>query len=172
MKTNIEKRRVRFREFKAHCKAICYDIEDSEWRPDYIVGITRGGLLPAVMVSHYFGTPLYTLKVSLRESGKDCETNCWMSEDAFSGKNILIVDDINDSGATFNWLVQDWEASCKPSSEQWQSVWNKNVRFATIFNNKASEFTKQIDYYSERLDKSQNNVWIEFPYEQWWDKGF
>ena len=26
-------------------------------------------------------------------------------------KNILIIDDINDTGATFEWLVNDWKQS-------------------------------------------------------------
>ena len=29
-------------------------------------------------------------------------------------KNILIVDDINDTGATFEWLVNDWKQSVCP----------------------------------------------------------
>ena len=47
------------------------------------------------------------------------ESNTWMSEDAYgypgsdtdeNKKNILIVDDINDTGATFNWIKEDWES--------------------------------------------------------------
>ena len=30
---------------------------------------------------------------------RESESNAWMSEDAYNGKNILIVDDINDTGA-------------------------------------------------------------------------
>ena len=39
-------------------------------------------------------------KVSLRDDDHGSESNAWMSEDAYNGKNILIVDDINDTGAT------------------------------------------------------------------------
>ena len=35
------------------------------WTPDYVVGITRGGLTPANLVSQYLGRPMETLKVSL-----------------------------------------------------------------------------------------------------------
>ena len=88
-------------DFTALIAKLCRDITNSGWRPDYIVGITRGGLLPAVMISHYFNVRCETLKVTLRDGAEDeCESNLWMAEDAFAGKNILIVDDINDTGAT------------------------------------------------------------------------
>ena len=53
------------------------------WRPDYIVGLTRGGLIPAVMLSHYLEVPMHTLKVSLRDDEGGPESNLWMAEDAF-----------------------------------------------------------------------------------------
>ena len=58
------------------------------WRPDYIVGLTRGGLIPATMLSHYMNVPMHTLNVSLRD-GVDLgsESNLWMAEDAFGYEN-------------------------------------------------------------------------------------
>jgi uncharacterized protein len=47
---------------------ICRELATGTWRPDYVVGITRGGLIPAVMISQYFNIPLHTLNVSLRDS--------------------------------------------------------------------------------------------------------
>jgi len=32
--------------------SIAMQMFKDEWRPDYIVGITRGGLIPAVLLSH------------------------------------------------------------------------------------------------------------------------
>jgi hypoxanthine phosphoribosyltransferase len=83
------------------------------WVPDYVVGITRGGLTPANLISQYLDVPMETLKVSLREGSESCETNCWMQEDALANRNILIVDDINDSGATLNWIRDDWGQSVR-----------------------------------------------------------
>ena len=129
----MEKRKVSWAEFQGLVAKICRDISLGTWRPDYVVGITRGGLLPAVMISQYFNIPCETLKVSLRDNGGEhaTESNLWMSEDAFgypiydlmvsdSGKkNILVVDDINDSGATINWILNDWQSSCLPDDERW-----------------------------------------------------
>lgn len=172
---------IKQREFNGLVAKICRDITSSNWRPDYIVGITRGGLLPAVMISQYFNIPCETLKISLRDGSK-CESNLWMAEDAFgyqdydpmaSGdgkKKILIVDDINDQGSTLNWLMEDWQSSCLPDNEQWNTVWNHNVRFAVIVDNLSSKCTTKMDYAGMEVNKAEKDVWIEFPYEEWWTK--
>jgi uncharacterized protein len=93
---------------------ISFQMYKDGWRPDYIVGLTRGGLIPAVIMSNTLDIPMHTLKVNLRDHVEGSESNCWMSEDAFNGKNILIVDDINDTGATLDWIKQDWQSSSLP----------------------------------------------------------
>lgn len=66
---------------------MCRTISTDSWRPDYIVGITRGGLLPAVMMSHWLNVPMQSLDVSLRDGGS-CVSNLGMAEDAFGYVNI------------------------------------------------------------------------------------
>jgi len=150
------------------------DISNSNWRPDYVVGITRGGLVPAVMLSQYFNVPMHTLKVSLRDGGSDaCESNLWMAEDAYGyidpPKNILIVDDINDTGATLEWIKNDWQSGCLPDQvEAWDSVWKDNVKFAVLVENLASSGIN--DYSALEVNKAEHNVWIDFPWEDWWGK--
>ncbi len=157
------------RQFNGHVSEICRSISISGWQPDYIVGITRGGLLPAVMISHYLDVPCETLKVSLRD-GAEPESNLWMAEDAYNGKNILIVDDINDTGATFNWIINDWPESCHPNDDRWNDVWNNNVKFAVVVDNLSSKCSVYMDYWSLEVNKAEEDVWIEFPYEDWWKK--
>jgi hypoxanthine phosphoribosyltransferase len=159
-------------------------ISKDNFKPDYIVGITRGGNIPATMLSHWFDCRCEALKVSLRDDDMGPESNLWMAEDAFGSvpyeeqgtyksrwdiarrKNILIVDDINDSGATFNWIKQDWQSSCLPKEDSWQTVWHNNVRFACVVENLSSEF--ESTYNAVEVNKAEDNVWIEFPWENWW----
>jgi xanthine phosphoribosyltransferase len=165
---------------------LCRDITNSGWRPDYIVGLTRGGLTPAIMISHYFDVPCETLKVSLRD-GAECESNLWMAEHAFGyvskqeretgdvstdpslRKNILIVDDINDTGATLEWIRHDWPSGCLPKHPAWDAIWNQNVRFAVIVDNQSSNF-KDVDYAGYSINKLETPVWIVFPWEAWWEQ--
>ena len=159
---------------KSYVSNIARQITIARWRPDYIVGVTRGGLIPATMLSHWMQVPMHTLNISLRDSDEiGPESNLWMAEDAFGHdmdrpKNILIVDDINDSGATLDWIKQDWASGCFPHDSKWDQVWHENVRFAVLVNNEASEF-KRIDYAASYINKAEEDKWIVFPWENWWE---
>jgi hypoxanthine phosphoribosyltransferase len=139
------------------------------WRPDYVVGLTRGGLAPAVMISHYLGVPMHALGVSLRDGdGPGCESNLWMAEDAHAGKKILVVDDINDTGATLDWIMQDWSAGCLPDDAVWENVWGDTVRLAVLVDNLASRCSRGMDYFGQEINKAEDPQWIVFPWESWW----
>ena len=159
------------KDIKKGVSKIIRDINVSDWEPDYIVGLTRGGLVPAAMLSYYFNLPMHALNVSFRDSEVGPESNLWMPEDAIGGtftpqKQILIVDDINDSGKTLLWIKEDWQSSVNAGNLSWSDVWHKNVRFATLVNNTESDFT--VDYSGFEVNKKEDPSWIIFPWERWW----
>lgn len=180
----IKKHYYSWQDVERMCTEIALDMYRDNWRPDYIVGITRGGNVPATILSNMLKVRGEALKVSLRDNydGESSESNCWMSEDAFGyvneeerkiyksrwdvnkRKNILIVDDINDTGATFNWIKEDWQSSCMPNESTWDTVWGSNVRFATLTENLASEFGS-VSYYAHEINKAEEDVWLVYPWE-------
>ena len=94
------------------------------------------------------------IKVSLRDDTSPLESNKWMALDAHKGKNILIVDDINDTGATFNWIMQDWNLDLEKHS----------VKFATLTENLSSEF-EHVEYHVHEVNKAEEDVWLVYPWE-------
>ena len=161
------------------------------WKPDYIVGITRGGLTLSNLLSQYLDVTMYTLDVRLRD-GKNvpCETNTKLAEIAFGMNNgistgarwdvgqrkkILIVDDINDSGATINWIKADWENTIKNKVDDdidyvWDSIWNKTTKFAVLYDNIASNAKLDVNFAAEEINKTDDPSWIVFPWEEWWKR--
>lgn len=181
--SKINKHFYTWQDVEKMCTDIVLQMYKDKWHPDYIVGLTRGGNVPATIISHMIDVSCETLKVSLRDGG-ECESNCWMSEDAFGyvpmeeqevyksrwdpsrRKNILIVDDINDTGATLEWIVNDWRSSCLPNEESgWHNVFGGNVRFAVLTNNLASNFDN-ISYYAHEVNKAEDDVWLVYPWEK------
>ena len=164
----IKKHYYSWTDVERMCVSIVNQMYTDNWRPDYIVGLTRGGNVPATIISNMTGIRCEALKVSLRDDEQGPESNLWMSEDAFGyekpPKKILIVDDINDTGATFNWIMKDWQSSCLPGDDKWQSVWGGNVRFATLTENLASEFDK-VSYTCHEVNKEEEDVWLVYPWE-------
>ena len=187
----IKKHYYNWADIEHACLNIALQMYNDNWKPDYIVGITRGGNVPATILSNMLNIRCEALKVSLRDDDSQLESNCWMSEDAFgyehwklnkhnedilasagepivnipiSPKNILIVDDINDTGATFNWIKQDWQASCLPNDPKWERVWGGNVRFAVLTENLSSEFDG-VSYHCDEVNKAEEDVWLVYPWE-------
>ena len=177
MEEMIKKHYYSWADVEKMCVSIVNQMYADNWRPDYIVGITRGGNVPATIISNMTGIRCEALKVSLRDDTSDSESNCWMAEDAFGyvaqpgatagpyNKRILIVDDINDTGATFNWITKDWQAGCLPDDPKWNSIWGRSVKFATLTDNLASECVQPIAYTCHEVNKAEEDVWLVYPWE-------
>ena len=76
-----------------------------------------------------------------------------------------VIFDINDTGATFNWIVEDWQSSCFPDDTHWRNIWCENVRFAVITDNLASDFKFKVHYSCHEVNKAEKDVWLVYPWE-------
>ena len=180
----MKKKYYSWNDIETMCIQIVNQLYADNWRPDYIVGLTRGGNVPATIISNMTNIPADTLQVNFRDNGLYTESNCWMAEDAYGygviptegyfdsvtgsiaekRKNILIVDDINDSGKTFDWIVTDWQSNCVPGDVAWKEIWGNSVRFAVLTENLSSNF-ELVNYYCDTVNKAEEDVWLVYPWE-------
>lgn len=143
---------------KSYVLAISRQMYKDNFYPEYIIGLTRGGLIPGVLLSHYLDVPFHALNKE--------ESNLWMADDAYNGKKILVIDDINDTGNTISLLKEDWRSNCLPQDTVWDDVFGKTVKFAVLIDNEDSD--QLIDYYGLSINKLENPEWCVFPWEEWW----
>lgn len=116
---------------------------------DYIVGIARGGLIPAVMLSHHFDVPLRTLHWQTRDGMRVSDMT--LPNLIQEGGRVLIVDDFIDSGRTMRELLEDW------------GVHRDQVEIAALFYNPAQDVKP--DFYARIIDRRIDQRWISF----WWE---
>ena len=158
----VKKRFLGHEETQGLVNNIIRHLQKRQIQPAVIVGITRGGLTPAVMMSHYYKCPLLTLDYSLRDREgaelNDAATQQVMDKLALMGnKHILIIDDINDSGETLVGIQNLFRDAFFTDA---------NIVYATLLEKATSKF--DCDFYGELLMDEQCNDWIVFPWEDWW----
>ncbi len=82
-----------WKEMRRDVNSLCREIMLDKFDPDVIVGLSRGGLTPGVMMSHWMKKPFKPIKTALRDYPE------W--EDYLprkTDKKVLVVDDVCDSG--------------------------------------------------------------------------
>ena len=148
----IKKHYYSWQDVENMCTNIVKQMYADNWRPDYIVRLTRGGNIPATIISNMLDIPCEAMKVSFRNDDR-VDKDFWLSE-LVQEKNILIVDDINDTGATFKWIMKDWML---------EKILH-GVKFATLTENIASDFG-YVSYHVHEVNKAEEDVWLVYPWE-------
>ena len=98
--------RPSYEEIHNACKDISLLIDPVQLGITQVVGVARGGLLPAVILSHMLKLPLLVVDYSSKHGNGDDKNhnNALPRIDPHRG-GILLVDDICDSGQTLNELA-------------------------------------------------------------------
>jgi hypoxanthine phosphoribosyltransferase len=135
-------------------EAIADQIESGSWRPHFIVGIGRGGLVPGAYLSHRTGISMLSVDYSSRVVGFADELLAKLAVMSAAGDRILFVDDINDSGATLVYLANAILANGGVA---------ENQRFAVLIDNSRSR--AKVDYRSRTIDRDVDKDWYVFPWE-------
>ncbi len=141
-------------EFLTAVHYIAARIKESGWAPQAIIGIGRGGLIPAVYLSHATSIPMLSIDHSSHLPDFSAELLVKLAVRSRT-ERLLFVDDINDSGTTIAHIK-------RALSEAGGNL--DNVRIATLIDNMVS--AEKIDYCFRKIDRSVNKDWFVFPWEQ------
>jgi len=115
---------------------------------DVIIGLIRGGLIPAVRLSHKLDTPMLPFNPHLLHSNGDERGNVEIPISPVVVRRILIVDDISDTGKTFSKCAKFFKKR------------GFRVYTASVFTNKTTTIFKP-DF--SVLDSQKR--WVIFPWE-------
>ncbi len=133
-----------------YCEELAGKIGD--FRPDMVVGLSRGGLVPARIISDMLGVDeLGVLGMRFYKAmGKPSDFPVITQELALDlgGKRILVVDDVADTGRSML-VARDYLARKGA----------KEIRTATIHYKPNAEFAP--DYYV-----AKTSAWVVYPWER------
>ncbi len=133
-------------------KDIANKIKKDNYRPDIVIALSRGGFVPArVICDLMIIKDLVSIKVDHWgvTANKDGKAHLRYPIDIdLTGKKVLIVDDITDSGESMI-LAKDFVKKLKP----------EEVKTAAIFHFRHSKFIP--DYYGKELIEW---VWVMWPW--------
>ena len=122
---------------------------------DCVVGILRGGGIPAICASNILKLPVYWIEVSSYKGQKQGEltlSNLTVKDSFSKDCTVLLVDDILDSGATMNKVVP------------WLLASVGAVRPVTLITKKPAKDNELWKFQAVR--SMPKNAWIVFPWEE------
>jgi len=118
------------------------DIMDYE-----IVGISRGGLVPAVIISNLLGIrKVYSLGLKTYKEQEKDNAEIYQVPYLANNNKILLIDDISDTGESFIIVKKLYS--------------HKQLVTVSVYMKEKTKFVP--DIVSESVD---NNTWIVFPWE-------
>ncbi|WP_163934295.1 phosphoribosyltransferase [Paraferrimonas sp. SM1919] len=139
-------------------------IYESGYRPDYIVGVWRGGAPVGIAVQEVFDflgheTNHIAIRTSsyvgIGERGKQVKVHGlrYIEKQVNSEDSVLIIDDVYDSGLSVEQVIKDLHASCRKNTPE--------IKIATpYFKPKNNQTGREPDFYIDKSDR-----WLVFPHE-------
>ena len=152
---NPERENLTWEVFGEASRYLSQQIVDSGWFPDLIVGVARGGLIPAGAIGYAIGVKeMGAINVEFyTDIGQTLEEPIILSPqldtDSLKGKKVLVVDDVADSGKTLDLVVN----LLKETADE--------VRSAVIYTKPKTIF--EPDFSWKKTDQWINFAWSVLP---------
>jgi hypoxanthine phosphoribosyltransferase len=143
---------------------LAWQVYESGYRPNYIIGVWRGGApigiavqefldvlgVPsdhiAIRTSHYKG-------IDVRDSQVQVYGLNYIIKQVESEDSLLIVDDVHDTGISIQKIISDLQTACKKNTPE--------IKVATpYFKPKKNKTERKPDFYIHETEK-----WLVFPHE-------
>ena len=112
--------------------------------PDLIVGIQYGGVVPALLLSKALRIPLETMHMSIDDMS--------LFHKLLGYRNVLFMDDINDSGDTMHEIIDRMRDLWTPSNFMYSS--------ASLIKRKSSKYR-----FGKCAVEVDHQEWFVFPWE-------
>jgi hypothetical protein len=127
-------------------------ITTAAYHPDILIGISRGGLIPARLLSDLLhNNSLYIIRIAFyKEIGKtekEPRLLQGIDQETIQGKNILLIDDVADSGKSLD-LAINYLNTLHP----------QNIKTATLHYKKHSCIKP--DFFGK-----EETTWLVYPWE-------
>ena len=163
-KFNMDKLFIQADELLRDSFKLAWQVYESGYRPNYIIGVWRGGApigiavqefldvlgVPsdhiAIRTSHYKG-------IDQRDSQVQVYGLNYIIKQVESEDSLLIVDDVHDTGISIQKIILDLQTACKKNTPE--------IKVATpYFKPKKNKTDRKPDFYIHETEK-----WLVFPHE-------
>lgn len=135
-----------------------------KWRPDHIVGVLRGGIIPAVYLSHWFDCNMSAINWSTRDGKVIGNDGIKVAVDLLTNnKKVLLVDDICDTGLTLEQIVN--QIGAKLTKSKREKMIKNNLKVACLHHNIGQDLFDP-DFYQFEINKDEDPRWIFYPWEK------
>ncbi|MCD6430903.1 MAG: phosphoribosyltransferase, partial [Deltaproteobacteria bacterium] len=133
-------------------RKLAYMINDDNFQPDVIVAIARGGYVPARILCDFLDVnSLASIRIEHYLPGASKQKIARLTDPLaidIKGKNVLVVDDVNDTGDTLEVAMHHLKEFSP-----------KDVRVAVLIQKRTSDFSPE--YFAHRIIKWR---WLIYPW--------
>ncbi|KAL0486581.1 xanthine phosphoribosyltransferase [Acrasis kona] len=166
----MSKQYITYNQIHKLCAESANKILSSDFTPDVILAIGGGGYIPARILRTFLKVPIKSVSLELYDDitdkmGDSVLIKQWCSNDDIEGKNVLIVDEVDDTRSTLYTCVEKVLES-KPKKVGAFVLYNKlkNKHKGNHWDNeKAEKDHVNVDHYL--VGAEVDDVWLVYPWE-------